>query len=249
MKLIEIDNLSCHFNDGTQALNSINLSIEAGSFVLLAGRNGAGKTTLLRHLNGLIRPDSGEVRLEGVPVSQDLASVRQRVGMVFQDADSQIVGETVYVDVAFGPENLCWPVKKIEARVTAALASIGMGDLAENRPHTLSGGEKRRLAIAGILVMDPEVIVLDEPFTNLDFPGTVQVLKTIANLHAEGRTIILTTHDIEKVFTLADRIVVMDQGRIVQDGSPHEVVYDIEQYGIRMPCALKVGSEVTAWAN
>jgi len=249
MNLIEINNLSCHFRDGTQALNAIDLSIEAGSFVLLAGRNGAGKTTLLRHLNGLILPDSGEVRLEGVPVTQDLVRVRQRVGMVFQDADSQIVGETVYDDVAFGPENLCWPVKEIEDRVTAALASIGMAELAENRPHTLSGGEKRRLAIAGILVMDPEVIVLDEPFTNLDYPGTVQVLKTIADLHTEGRTIILTTHDIEKVFTLADRMVVMDQGRIVRDGSPHEVVYDIEQFGIRMPCALKVGSEVTAWAN
>jgi len=249
MNIIEIDNLSCHFSDGTLALDGINLSIAAGSFVLLAGRNGAGKTTLLRHLNGLILPDHGEVRLEGVPVAQDLARVRQRVGMVFQDADSQIVGETVYDDVAFGPENLCWPVKKIAARVTATLASIGMSELAENRPHTLSGGEKRRLAIAGILVMDPEVIVLDEPFTNLDYPGTVQVLNTIADLHANGRTIIITTHDIEKVFTLADRMVVMDQGRVVRDGSPLEVVYAIEQYGIRMPCALKAGSEVTAWAH
>jgi len=249
MNIIEIDNLSCHFRDGTLALNSVNLAIEAGSFVLLAGRNGAGKTTLLRHLNGLILPDSGEVRLGGVPVARDLALVRQRVGMVFQDADSQIVGETVYDDVAFGPENLCWPAKKIEARVTAALASIGMADLAENRPHTLSGGEKRRLAIAGILVMEPEVIVLDEPFTNLDYPGTIQVLKTIADLHADGRTIILTTHDIEKVFTLANRMIVMDQGHVVQDGPPLEVVCDIEQYGIRMPCALKSGNEVTAWAN
>jgi len=249
MNLIEIDNVSCHFQDGTLALDAIDLSIEAGSFVLLAGCNGAGKTTLLRHLNGLILPDSGEVRLEGVPVTEDLSRVRQRVGMVFQDADSQIVGETVFDDVAFGPENLCWPVKKIEARVTATLAALGMSAMADNRPHTLSGGEKRRLAIAGILVMDPEVIVLDEPFTNLDYPGTVQVLKTIADLHAEGRTIIITTHDIEKVFTLADRMVIMERGRVVRDGFPLEVVYDTEQYGIRMPCALKAGREVTAWAN
>lgn len=249
MNILEVDNVSCHFQDGTLALNAINLSIEAGSFVLLAGCNGAGKTTLLRHLNGLILPKSGEVRLEGVPVAQDLARVRQRVGMVFQDADSQIVGETVYDDVAFGPENLCWPTKKINARVMATLLSIGLSELSENRPHTLSGGEKRRLAIAGILVMDPEVIVLDEPFTNLDYPGTVQVLKTIAGLHAEGRTIIITTHDIEKVFTLADRMVIMERGSIVRDGSPPDVVYDIEQYGIRMPCALKAGSEVMAWEN
>ncbi len=247
MSLIEIDNLTRLFSDGTLALNGIDLSIDAGSFVLLAGRNGAGKTTLLRHLNGLVLPDSGEVRLNGVPVAKDLPRARQMVGMVFQDADSQIVGETVFDDVAFGPENLCWPTQKIEAKVTATLESIGIAALADHRPHTLSGGEKRRLAIAGILVMDPQVIVLDEPFSNLDYPGTVQVLKTIADLHAGGRTVIITTHDIEKVFALADRMVIMEHGRIVRDGRPMEVVADTEKFGIRMPCALKAGGEVASW--
>jgi biotin transport system ATP-binding protein len=151
--------------------------------------------------------------------------------------------------VAFGPENLCWPSERIKAQVAAVLASTGMAGLADQRPHTLSGGEKRRLAIAGILAMDPEVIVLDEPFTNLDYPGTLQVLKTIAGLHADGRTIILTTHDIEKVFALADRLVIMDSGRIVRDGAPLEVVRDVERFGVRMPCALKAGGEVTAWLS
>ena len=121
--------------------------------------------------------------MDGVSIARDLPRARQMVGMVFQDADSQIVGETVFDDVAFGPENLCWPVQKIKAKVAAVLESMGMTALADHRPHTLSGGEKRRLAIAGILVMDPQVIILDEPFSNLDYPGTVQVLKTIADLH------------------------------------------------------------------
>ena len=249
MNIIEIDKVNCLFSDGTLALNEISLFIEAGSFVLLAGKNGAGKTTLLRHLNGLLLPDSGEVRLNGVSVVKDLSRVRQMVGMVFQDADSQIVGETVFDDVAFGPENLCWPVRKIREKVNETLASIGMAALADHRPHTLSGGEKRRLAIAGILVMEPEVIVLDEPFSNLDYPGTLQVLKTIAGLHASGHTIIITTHDIEKVFTLADRMVIMDSGRIVKDGRPMDVVHDTERFGIRMPCALKAGLEVAAWLD
>ena len=247
MSLIEIDNLTCVFSDGTPAFSEINLSIDAGSFVLLAGRNGAGKTTLLRHLNGLRQPDRGEVRLDGVPVARDLARARQMVGMVFQDADSQIVGETVFDDVAFGPENLCWPRDRIEARVAATLASVGIAALADHSPHTLSGGEKRRLAIAGVLVMDPEVVVLDEPFSNLDYPGTRQVLETIADLHAGGRTIILTTHDVEKVFTLADRMVIMDGGRVVKDGRPGAVARDTERFGIRTPDALKAGGEVAAW--
>jgi biotin transport system ATP-binding protein len=161
MPLIEIDNLTCILSDGTPAFSDINLSIDAGSFVLLAGRNGAGKTTLLRHLNGLRLPDRGEVRLDGVPVARDLQRARQMVGMVFQDADSQIVGETVFDDVAFGPENLCWPRDRIKNRVAATLAAVGIAALADHSPHTLSGGEKRRLAIAGVLVIDPEVIVLD----------------------------------------------------------------------------------------
>jgi biotin transport system ATP-binding protein len=247
MSLIEIDKLTRLFSDGTLALSEITLSIAAGSFVLLAGRNGAGKTTLLRHLNGLLLPDSGEVRLDGLPVAKNLPRARQMVGMVFQDADSQIVGETVFDDVAFGPENLCWPEPEIERKVQAALESVGLASLAEHLPHTLSGGEKRRLAIAGILVMDPAVIIFDEPFSNLDYPGTRQLLETIAGLHAAGRTIIVTTHDIEKVFTLADRMILMDRGRIVRDGGPREVVYDTERYGIRMPCALKAGGEVLSW--
>ena len=249
MSLIEIDNLSYRFSDGCLALEEINLAVKAGTFLLLAGRNGAGKTTLLRHLNGLLLPDNGEIRLNGISVAKDLTRARQMVGMVFQSADSQIVGETVYDDIAFGPQNLGWKPAKIEAKVTAVLDSIGMTAFSDQKPHTLSGGEKRRLAIAGVLVMDPEVIVLDEPFNNLDYPSTVQVLQTITDLHAAGRTVILTTHDIEKVFTLADRMVIMDHGQIVRDGAPLKVVYDVERFGVRMPCALKAGGEVTAWLS
>ena len=147
MNIIEINNLSHRFPDGTLGIDRINLTIQEKSFVVIGGQNGSGKTTLLRHLNGLLLPDTGTVRLAGVPVSQNLVQARQMVGMVFQDADSQIVGETVYDDVAFGPENLCLDRRKIKQRVSDALAAVGLTALAEQRPHLLSGGEKRRLPL------------------------------------------------------------------------------------------------------
>ena len=159
MNIIEIENLSHRFADGTVGLEGINLEIREGSLVVIAGINGSGKTTLLRHLNGLLLPTAGSVRLAGVPVEQDLLKARQFVGMMFQDADSQIVGETVYEDVAFGPENLRMERGQINRRVSRALRVVGLSGLADQRPHLLSGGEKRRLAIAGILAMEPRVII------------------------------------------------------------------------------------------
>ena len=169
-------------------LNGVSLEIAEGAFVVIAGANGSGKTTLLRHLNGLLRPTSGRVRVAGVEVAKDLLRARTRVGMMFQDAESQIIGETVYEDVAFGPENLKLERGEIERRVQEALTATGLVHLSEKRPHLLSGGEKRRLAIAGILAMQPRVIVCDEPFSNLDYAGVRQVLEEIVKLHRLGHT-------------------------------------------------------------
>ena len=249
MQIIEIENLSHRFADGTFGIEDINLSIREGSFVVIAGLNGSGKTTLLRHLNGLILPTAGSVRLDGVSVEQNLLQARQLVGMMFQDADSQIVGETVYEDVAFGPENLRLDRGQVENRVQKALRAVGMSNLAHHRPHLLSGGEKRRLAIAGILAMEPRVIVFDEPFSSMDYPGVKQVLQHILALHQSGHTIIVTTHDLEKIIAHADRLILMHSGKIVRDGSPADIMTEVEAFGVRQPCAFRLGMEAESWLN
>lgn len=247
MAIIEIDGLGHVFADGRVGLSGVTLTIERGSFVLLAGANGAGKSTLLKHLNGLLLPSSGEVRVAGVSVAADPRRARSLVGMVFQDADSQIVGETVRDDVAFGPENLGWPRRKIDAAVDAALDLLGLQDLAERSPHLLSGGEKRRLAIAGVLAMETEVIVLDEPFANLDYRGIRQVLGHLVALHASGRTLVVCVHDLEKVLAHGQRLLLIDQGRIVADGEPQLVAAGAEPHGVRVPAALRLGGWVESW--
>ena len=244
--IIEIENLSHRFSDGTIGLDSISLRIRKGEFALITGRNGSGKTTLLRHLNGLLLPTSGTVRLAGISVSQDLVRARQMAGMVFQDADSQIVGETVADDVAFGPENLCLDRAEIKRRVTAALEAVELTAFADHQPYKLSGGEKRRLAIAGVLAMKPSVLIFDEPFSNLDYPGVGSVLRQILSLHGTGHTILLTTHDLEKVIAYSDRLIVMEKGKIVRDGDPEKVLSGIESLGVRAPCA---GMKTVSWLN
>jgi len=249
MNIIEIENLSHRFPDGTLGIDGINLTIQEGTFVVISGQNGSGKTTLLRHLNGLLLPDRGTVRLSGVSVSKDLVKARQIVGMVFQDSDSQIVGETVYDDVAFGPENLCLDRSEIKKRVYDALEAVGLTGLAEQRPHLLSGGEKRRLAIAGVLSMKPGVIVFDEPFSNLDYPGIKQLLEQVLSLHKTGHTIIVATHELEKVIAHADHLVIMKDGTVVRDGLPDEMVKGVEVFGVREPYNSGPGMEIRSWLN
>ena len=249
MNIIEIQNLSHQFADGSFGIRNVSLTIEEGSFVIISGPNGSGKTTLMRHLNGLLLPSAGTIKLDGVAVSEDVVKARQFVGMMFQDADSQIVGETVYEDVAFGPENLCLERAEIKRRVAHALNTAGLTEFSEQRPHLLSGGEKRRLAIAGILAMHPRVIVFDEPFASLDYPGVQQVLRHILNLHQSGRTILMVTHDLEKVIAHADRLVVMQNGQIVKDGLPHMILPDVENFGVRQPCDARLGMELRSWLN
>ena len=247
--IITIENLSHRFADGRIGLQAIDLTIAAGSLVVICGPNGSGKTTLLRHLNGLLQPTTGRVTVDGVAVAADLRRARQRVGMVFQDADSQIVGETVYDDVAFGPQNLKLTRPEIDRRVRRALADVGLEGFADQSPHRLSGGEKRRLAIAGVLAMAPRVIVFDEPFSNLDFPGVKQVLGQIVALHRKGHTVLVTTHDIEKILPHAERLIVIQGGRIQRDGSPQALMTEVERYGVRAPCAVKWGREAVSWLN
>ncbi len=240
MKVLEIKNLECKFQDGTTALKNISFSVNKGDFIVIAGRNGSGKTVLLRHLNGLYIPTGGEILFKGVTLKKQIRKVRQNVGLVFQNADSQIVSQTVWNDTAFGPINLKLSKNEIKERVSESLKLVGMINLRDHNPHKLSGGEKRKLAIAGILAMDTSIILLDEPFSNLDYPGIIDTLTQIIKLHKKGHTIICVTHEIEKILYHANRFIIMEEGTIAEDGNPAEVLKNIHKYGIAPPLNPKV---------
>ena len=250
-RIIKIENLTHRYEDGSYGLREINLDIAAGEFLVIAGENGSGKSTLLRHLNGLLVPTAGSIEVDGRSVARDPARARRLVGMMFQDAASQIIGDTVGEDVAFGPENLCLERSEIARRVDRALVEVGLKRLVDQRPHLLSGGEKRRLAIAAILAMQPRIVVFDEPFTSLDYPGTRQVLEQIVRLHRSGHTILVTTHDLEKVLAHADRLILLHQGRVVRDGRPEDVAADTEPFGVRSPLTGHAAAGIAglSWLN
>jgi len=245
--MIEIKNLDHHYPDGTHVLKGIDLTISDGEFILICGPNGSGKTTLIRLISGLLKPTMGSVYVNGLDPIHDSREVRRLVGMVFQDPDSQIVGETVREDVAFGPENLGLPVEEIRERVDWALRVMGLKDLSEKPCYLLSGGEKRRLSIAGVLAMKPQVILFDEPFSFLDYPGIREVLKHMVNLHREGHTLIVTTHDVEKVVAHVDRIAIVHDGELKVAGQPEELLTKLPEFGIRPPCYTLLGREKISW--
>ena len=246
-KIIEIHNICHTFSDGYKGLDNISLNIEKGEFIILAGRNGSGKTTFLRHLNGLLQPCSGSILVDGKKLACNLVSARKTIGMVFQDPDTQIVGDTVFDETAFGLENLKFPRSQIKAKVNLILEKLDLLHLKDRHPSSLSGGEKRRLAIAGVLVMDPKVIVFDEPFSNLDYPGICQVLSTITELNRSGHTIIIAAHDVEIAICEATRIIIMEEGKIVADGHPEKMVCLLESYGVKEPCCSKFGLGLKPW--
>ncbi|MCK5542545.1 MAG: ABC transporter ATP-binding protein [Desulfobacterales bacterium] len=247
--LIQVKKLTHIYSDNNYGIKDITFSVQSGEFIILAGKNGSGKTTLLRHLNGLLSATSGEILISNNPIEKNIVEIKKKIGMVFQDADSQIVGETVFDEVAFGPENLKWERKLINKKVESTLKLLGLTQLADRNPATLSGGEKRKLAIAGVLVMEPDVILFDEPFSNLDYPAASNLLSLITKLNKNGITIIIATHDIEKVIAKATRMIIMDDGHIKQDGVPDQLIKITEQYGIREPCSSKLNLGIINWAN
>lgn len=249
MSLLEVRKLSHRFADGTFGLRDVSFTVDRGELVVLAGRNGSGKTILMKHLNGLLTPTSGEVLLEGRPVRDDLLAARQAIGLVFQDPDNQIVGQTVGDDVSFGPENLRLPAEEIGRRTREAIEAVGLQELVEHQPHLLSGGEKRRLVIADVLAMQPTVLILDEPFSGLDFPGTKQALTEILRLHRHAHTLIVITHEVEKILAHATRLIIMEAGRIVEDGKPAALIERLERYGVRPPNLDGRGLSGVTWLN
>ncbi len=212
------------------ALGGVTLSIERGSFVVVLGHNGSGKSTLAKTLNGVLLPCGGRVLVEGMDTRDEakLLAIRQRVGMVFQNPDNQIVANVVEEDVAFAPENLGVPTEEIRRRVDDALAAVGMSEFVRHAPHLLSGGQKQRIAIAGVLAMEPACIVLDEATAMLDPVGRREVLSTVHRLNREkGITVVLITHHMDEAEE-ADRVVVMDGGKVAMDGTPREVFTQVD---------------------
>ena len=247
--MIEIRDLHLRYADGTHALRGIDLTISDGEFLLICGPNGSGKTTLTRLICGLMKPTSGSIRVNGLNDPHAPGEIGRVVGMVFQDADSQIVGETVREDVSFGPENMRLSRDEITQRVDWALGTMGLGALSEKPCHLLSGGEKRRLAIAGVLAMKPQTIVFDEPFSHLDYPAIQEVLRHLIQLHREGHTLVVTTHDVEKVIAHVDRIAIIENGELKVSGPPDEIITRLSQFGIRPPCYALFGREKISWLS
>ena len=227
--LIETENLTYTYPNGPAALAGVSLRIDAGSKTAIVGPNGAGKSTLLLMFNGMLRPDRGEIRFAGRPIAYDnrsLRDLRRRVGFVFQNPDLQIIAPTVEADVAFGPLNLGLPPDAVRKAVRDALGYVGLQGYERRPPHHLSGGEKKRVAIAGILAMEPEVLVFDEPTNTLDPASAEEVMELLDELASSGRTVLISTHDVELAYRWADSAILMERGRILARGSPEEVFSD-----------------------
>jgi cobalt/nickel transport system ATP-binding protein len=223
---LEVRDLSFVYPDGRQALHGCNLTVAPGERLAILGPNGAGKTTLVLHLNGVLAAGAGEVTVGGVGVRKDtLREVRQRVGLVFQDPDDQLFMTTVAEDVAFGPANLGLRGEELATRVKAALTAVGMEDAADRAPHHLSFGERRRVAIATVLAMEPEVLVLDEPSSNLDPAARVELAGILESLDL---TVIMVTHDLPYALQLCPRAAIMNQGVIVAEGPTRDLLADRE---------------------
>ncbi|MDY4695148.1 MAG: energy-coupling factor transporter ATPase [Eubacteriales bacterium] len=224
--LIEIQNVSYAYEDAAaKALNNVSLTINDGEFVAVVGHNGSGKSTLAKHLNALLLPTEGKVLVDGMDTADeaDTLSIRQRVGMVFQNPDNQLVTTIVEEDVAFGPENIGVPGNEIRTRVDRALAAVGMEKYAHSAPNMLSGGQKQRIAIAGMLAMQPKVLVLDEATAMLDPKGRRDIIDLVTKLHREnGITVVMITQYMEEVIG-ADRVAVMSGGELILEGTPKEV--------------------------
>ena len=215
---------------GVPVFEDMNLKIQEGSFVAILGTNGCGKSTLAKHFNSILLPTGGKVYVCGIDTSNEdrIMTVRHNVGMVFQNPDNQIVANVVEEDVAFGPENLGVASPEIRHRVDSALKQVGMYEYREHAPHLLSGGQKQRVAIAGIIAMEPKCIVLDEPTAMLDPRGRKEVIDTVSRLNREkGITVVLITHHMDEA-AKADRVVVLDKGKVAADGTPREVFSQVE---------------------
>ena len=251
-EIVRVENLVFRYDDEIitkNAVDDVSLNIEEGEFVVIIGHNGSGKSTLAKHFNGIFYPTQGDVYIKGMNTKDDslIWEIRQKAGMVFQNPDNQIVATIVEEDVAFGPENLGIEKSIIRKRVDEALALVNMTEFAKKQPHNLSGGQKQRVAIAGIIAMRPHCIIFDEHTAMLDPSGRKEVVDTILKLNKEeGKTIIHITHFMDEA-TNADRVIVMDEGKITMQGKPREIFARVEELnalGLDVPQMTELSYEL-----
>lgn len=256
MPEIKLTDLSFSYsNTSRQALAKVNLTIPAGSFTAIVGHTGSGKSTLVSLIDGLIKPSTGQVQVGDAVVDTSakrsaLSKLRQHVGFIFQFPEQQLFAETVAKDIAFGPENLGWSEEKIKTAVQTALDQVGLpAEIANRSPFMLSGGQMRRVAIAGVLAMEPEVLILDEPTAGLDARSTEQLLQLVAQLHDQGQTIILITHQMEQVARFASQVVVMNHGQMVTSTTPLKLFSDpafLLKNHLGQPAAVQISQQLQA---
>ena len=257
-EIIRVENLTHTYGEGTpfcrSAVQDMSLAIYRGEFLGIIGHTGSGKSTLIQHLNGLLKPTSGRILLGGEDIWADpkkIRNVRFRVGLVFQYPEYQLFEETVYRDIAFGPTNMGLSKDEIDRRVLESAHFAGLtDDLLEKSPFALSGGQKRRVAIAGVIAMEPEVLVLDEPSAGLDPQGREELLSNIREFHrARGTTVVLVSHSMEEIARNVDRIVVLSDGKVYMEGAPKQVfarAHELEQVGLDVPQVTKVAAALKA---
>lgn len=245
--VIELQCETHTYPDGTVGVHDVDFNVYPDEVIAFIGANGAGKSTLLEHLNATIVPDEGELVVDGEDVTADhMAPAREEVGFVFQDADTQLVAPTVLEDVMFGLQNAGVGPEKARERAMEALATVDATHLTDRVPHYLSGGEKRLVGLAGVLVLDPSVVVLDEPLAGLDPDRSRLVAERIEQIHEEGISVVVSTHDLDFAARTADRVCVMAHGDIVGSGTPREVFYDeelLEQANLHPPTAVRVARD------
>lgn len=233
--MLQLKNLSFGFEKKKPILTDISLTIEKNSFTLITGPNGSGKSLLLKCIKGLLKPNSGTIFLDGADVTNSNKKRLTSIGLVFQDAETQIVGQTVERDILFGLENLELPLSVQQERLSAVVELLDLTKQLGQRPRTLSGGEKRRLSIAGVLVMQPKLLIMDEPFANLDYPSVVQVLKTLLQLKSEGHTIVLVSHEVEKILAYTDDVIILSEGKVAAQGAPSSIRSLFSHHGVYLP--------------
>ena len=245
--LIQFDHVTFQYDGAAvKALDDVTLSIEEGSFVAIVGHNGSGKSTLAKHINGLLLPTSGNVSVNGLLTKDNILSIRQEVGIVFQNPDNQIVTTIIEEDVAFGPENIGIPPAEIRERVDTALATVGMSEYAKKAVHQLSGGQKQRIAIAGMLALRPSILVMDEATAMLDPRGRSSLISTLKDLHDQGLTIIMVTQYMEEV-PFCDRVIVMNHGKVVGDDTPIHIFSNeklLKECSLDIPEAIRLSNKL-----
>ena len=248
--ILEARDIRYRYPHGMEAIRGISFHVRRGEKVALVGPNGAGKSTLLFMFNGMLRPDSGVLLFDNVPIRYDrksLLELRRKVGFVFQNPDRQIIAPTVYQDVAFGPTNLGLPEEQVRAAVEAALGAVGLAGFDRRPPHQLSSGEKKRVALAGVLAMDPDLLVLDEPTNALDPAGSEDIMELLDELLEEGKTVLISTHDVELAYPWADRVILLRGGEILKEDSPEVAFGDaglVRKARLSVPVLLDLHREL-----